>query len=70
MAGGAPGKETPAVKDLLSTVNPDLIMAVLERALDDRRPEVILPAVKALGDVDDVRAGRPGNHGEPCLSVP
>ena len=67
LAGGPPGKETPAVKDLLSTVNPDLITAVLERALDDRRPEVILPAVKALGDVDDVRAGRPGNHGEPAL---
>ena len=67
LAGGAPGKETPAVKDLLSTVNPDLITAVLERALDEHRAEVILPAVKALGDVDDVRAGRPGNHGEPAL---
>jgi CheY-like chemotaxis protein len=67
LAGGPPGKETPAVKDLLSTVNPDLITTVLERALDDHRPEVILPAVKALGDVDDVRANRPGNHGEPAL---
>jgi hypothetical protein len=67
LAGGAPGKETPAVKDLLSTVNPDLITAVLERALDDHRAEVILPAVKALGDVDDVRAGRPGSRGEPAL---
>ena len=45
-AGSPPGKETPAVRDLLSTVNPDLITSVLGRALDDRRPTVILPAVR------------------------
>ena len=45
-AGLPPGKETPAVRDLLSTVNPDLITSVLERALDDQRPAVILPAVR------------------------
>ena len=66
-AGPPPGKETPAVRDLLSTVNPELITSVLERALDDRRPAVILPAVRALGDMDDVRAGRPGDHGESAL---
>ncbi len=66
-AGLPPGKETPAVRDLLSTVNPDLITSVLERALDDHRPAVILPAVRALGDMDDVRAGRPGDHGRPTL---
>ncbi len=66
-AGLPPGKETPAVRDLLSTVNPDLITSVLERALDDRRPTVILPAIQALGDMGDVRAGRPGDHGQPAL---
>ncbi len=66
-AGPPPGQETPAVRDLLSTVNPELITSVLERALDDRRPAVILPAVRALGEMDDVRAGRPGDHGESAL---
>ena len=66
-AGPPPGRETPAVRDLLSTVNPELITAVLGRALDDRRPSVILPAVEALGEMDDVRAGRPGDHGESAL---
>ncbi len=55
------------MRDLLSTVNPDLITSVLERALDDHRPAVILPAVKALGDMGDVRAGRPGDRGQPAL---
>ena len=66
-AGSPPGKETPAVRDLLSTVNPELITSVLGRALDDRRPSVILPAVRALGEMDDVRAGLPGDHGESAL---
>ncbi len=48
-AGSPPGKETPAVRDLLSTVNPELITSVLGRALDDRRPSVILPAVRRWG---------------------
>jgi CheY-like chemotaxis protein len=66
-AGPPVGKETPAVRELLSTVNPDLITAILERALDDQRPAVILPAVKALGEMEDVRAARPGDHGQSAL---
>jgi CheY-like chemotaxis protein len=66
-AGATPGKETQAVRDLLATVNPDLIIAVLERALDGRRPTVILPAVQVLGEMNDVRAGQPGVHGESAL---
>ena len=62
-----PGQVTPPVRDLLSTVNPDLISSVLERALDEHRPAVILPAVQALGDMDDVRANRAGDHGQPAL---
>ncbi len=66
-AAPLPGKETPEARDLLFRVNPDLITAVLERALDEHRPEVIVPAVEALGGMDDVRAGRPGDHGQPAL---
>jgi len=66
-AGPPPGKETPEVRDLLSRVNPELITAVLQRGLDEHRPAVILPAVRALGGMEDVRAGRPGDHGQPAL---
>jgi CheY-like chemotaxis protein len=66
-AGPPPGTETPEARDLLSRVNPDLITAVLERALDENRLNVILPAVHALGGMHDVRAGRPGDHGQPAL---
>jgi CheY-like chemotaxis protein len=66
-AGPAPGQETPAVRELLESVNPDLITTVLERALDEGRTPVILPAVRALGEMDDVRSDRPGAHGPSAL---
>jgi hypothetical protein len=60
-------KTSPKVKELLATVNPDLVTAVLERALADQRTPVILGAVRALGDLGEVRAARPTGRGEPPL---
>jgi hypothetical protein len=60
-------KGAPALNELLSTVNPELITAVLERALKERRTPVVLGAVRALGALADVRALRPSGSDEPPL---
>jgi hypothetical protein len=60
-------KGAPAVNDLLATVNPELITAVLERALKEHRTAVILGAARALGALADVRALRPSATEEPAL---
>jgi CheY-like chemotaxis protein len=60
-------KSAPEVHDLLATVNPDLLTAVLERGLSEQRTSVILGAVRALGDLAEVRATKPSTQGEPAL---
>jgi hypothetical protein len=45
-----------SVKELLRVVNPALINATLDRALEDHRIPVILGTVRALGDFGDSRA--------------
>jgi CheY-like chemotaxis protein len=60
--------KAPQLKQLMTTVSPELLADVLSRALHDRRLPVILGAVQALGDLRDVRAGRPTTHGEPVLA--
>lgn len=57
----------PGVHELMATVNPDLVAAVLERALNERRFHVILGAVRALGEAGESRASRPTGQGEPAL---
>lgn len=49
----------PKVHDLLGTVQPSLVNAVLERALEERRVPVILGSVRDLGERKEVRAIRP-----------
>src|SRR5262249_49531533 len=49
----------PSVHDVVASVNPDVLIAVLERALEEKRLAVILPAVRTLGDLAEVRATRP-----------
>jgi CheY-like chemotaxis protein len=51
-------KGSPEIKNLLRSVNPDLITAVLERALIERRTAVALGAVHTLGELTEVRAAR------------
>jgi hypothetical protein len=57
----------PAVRDLVATVNPELLVSVLDRALADKRLPVILGAVRALGDAADPRAAVPRTSGLPPL---
>lgn len=51
------------VHELVKVVNPELLMAVLDRALAERRLPTILGAVRALGDMSEVRALR-GTEGK------
>lgn len=60
-------KAAPEVQELLATVNPDLVNAVLERGLAENRLRVVLGAVRALGALADTRAVKPTGHGEPPL---
>lgn len=60
-------KVAPAVQDLAATVSPDLLTAVLDRALTENRVPVILAAVRMLGDREEVRANLPAGKGEPPL---
>jgi CheY-like chemotaxis protein len=60
-------KGAPAVKDLLTSVNPELVTLVLERALREHRLAVILGATRALGELAEVRAARPSSQEAPAL---
>jgi CheY-like chemotaxis protein len=60
-------KGDPAVHDLLASVNPELVTAVLDRALNERRTPVILGSVRTLGALGETRAVRPASRGEPPL---
>jgi hypothetical protein len=57
----------PAVHGLLGTVQPALVNAVLERALQERRVPVIIGAVRDLGERAEVRAVRPLGRLQPPL---
>jgi hypothetical protein len=60
-------RAAPKVHDLLGTVQPALVNAVLERALAEHRIAVILGAVRDLGERKEVRALRPLERGQPPL---
>jgi CheY-like chemotaxis protein len=60
-------REAPKVHDLLGTVQPELVNAVLERALEEQRVSVILGAVHDLGERKEVRAVRPKGRRQPPL---
>jgi CheY-like chemotaxis protein len=62
-----PLAKMPQVKQLLATVNPDLLSAVLDRALTDHRRGVILGTIRALGERGEIRAARSVGKGTPPL---
>jgi hypothetical protein len=66
-AGGLDQPLPKNVRELLASVNPDLVNQVLDRALTEDRPLLILGAVRALGDLAETRALKPTGHGEPAL---
>ena len=55
------------VKEVLTSVNPDLVAAVLRKAIDDKRLPVILAATRALGELADVKAAQPNGAEAPVL---
>jgi hypothetical protein len=61
-------KKAPAVKELMTTVNPDLVAEVLDRGLRDHRLPVILGSIEVLGDLGDVHAARRARRGAPALA--
>lgn len=60
-------RAAPQVHDLLGTVQPALVNAVLERALEEQRIPVILGAVRDLGERKEIRAVRPMGRLQPPL---
>jgi CheY-like chemotaxis protein len=66
-AAARPPAKGGSVQELLETINPDAAVAVLERALGEHHTAVVLAAVKALGDLADVRAARTGAGARPPL---
>src|SRR5207245_3923946 len=60
-------KGAPAVKEVLKIVNPELIEAVLDRALADGRVSVMVGAAHALGDLHQVSAARSKEQRPPAL---
>ncbi|HEV3237585.1 MAG TPA: hypothetical protein VGZ25_11395, partial [Gemmataceae bacterium] len=61
------GGKGESIHNLLGTVNPNLLTAVLERALTDRRQAVVLGTIKALGELAEVRASKGKSLSEPVL---
>ena len=62
-----PLTKTGEVKDLLASVNPDLLVAVLRKALQENRVSVILGATRALGILAEGKAAQPDGKGQPLL---
>src|SRR5262249_30352103 len=60
-------KAAPAVKELLASASPDLVTAVLDKALNEHRVAVIRAATRGLGEVADVTAARATGHASPIL---
>lgn len=60
-------KGAPKAYELLASASPELVTAVLERALGERHTPVVLNCVRTLGGLADPRAGRPSARGEPAL---
>src|SRR5207237_1887067 len=55
----------PKMRDLLTTMDADLVVRVMERAMDDRQTPVILPLMQALGERGESRAARLSPGGAP-----
>lgn len=59
----------PKMHELLTTIDADLLMRVLERAMDDKQIPVILPLVFALTERVEQRAVRVNEAGQPRALV-
>lgn len=55
----------PKFQQLLTTIDPDLVMRVLERAMEERQTSVVLPLIQALGNRGEFRAARANSGQQP-----
>ncbi|HLJ96349.1 MAG TPA: hypothetical protein VKU02_24460 [Gemmataceae bacterium] len=62
------GSERPGVKEVVRSTNPELIIAVLRKALAEKRLPVILASASTLGDLAEIRAVR-ASGSEPAVLV-
>lgn len=62
-----PLSKTGLTKELLTSVNPDLVANVLRKALDENRIPVALAATRALGEMADLRAALQKGQEVPAL---
>ena len=62
-----PFAKTGEVGELLTSANPDLVTAVLRKALAEKRTSVILGATRALGELVEAKAAQPEGKGLPVL---
>jgi hypothetical protein len=60
-------KGAPRLKEVLKIISPDLLDAVLDRALADGRVPVMIGAARALGDLHDISAKRSKAQRPPAL---
>jgi hypothetical protein len=58
-------KRPADLKNLLATIDSDLLLATLDRGLVESNLQVILPTIEALGERGEVRAARLSNSGQP-----
>jgi hypothetical protein len=61
------GSERPGVKEILRAANPELVIAVLNKALNEQRLPVILASAAGLGDQAEIRALRSSPPDVPAL---
>lgn len=57
----------PKLRELLSSINPDILVTALDRALSEKKQAASLGLVRALGDVGEQRASKPRNQGQSVL---
>jgi len=62
-----PLDKLPKLKQLLATVNADVLLATLERALDEQKTATALGVLRALSERLEVRAKQPKVQGQPAL---
>ena len=62
-----PLAKSPKLKELLTTINSDVLLAALDRAIDERRTAVALGVTRALGEIFEARAARARHATAPPL---
>lgn len=60
-------RTSPETAELLAKASPELVIEMLDRAIKERRSNIVLAAVRTLGDRAEVRSRKPAKGSEPAL---